>query len=363
LTRLIPVDIQRVAEVMADQAAVSGDPARYLRDLVARAELPPQWRNQVIGSSNGNLAIATREIVRWAAARGVNPADPRFTVLGSVLAPLLDDIGPDVAADVVAVIVSYGLFRHGRPRVDLLARFQVPIPTTQSDVDGSEWEADTVLQRRAGGTPLLDVGSLAEGIRRSAAVCRVEAGADIALGTGFLVGPDTALTAQHVVAAANGQPLRLRLRCTTSSAGTLVALDAERPVAASSPVGELDFALLRLAASATLPEGTVPLRLDDAPPPQVGDPIAILQHPDGAPMRLAVSANSVTRLDLRRHAIRYHTVTAYGSSGGPCFDEAWRAVAVHQAEHATVFGAVREGVLLSTIHARIRHLLSRRDHI
>ena len=53
----------------------------------------------------------------------------------------------------------------------------------------------------------------------------------------------------------------------------------------------------------------------------------------------------------RRPALRDHH--GGGSGGSPCFDEAWQPVTIHRAEQARLFGAVREGVLLSRLHAEL----------
>lgn len=343
-------DLQTLATALADQAATAGDPAEYLRDLVAnRATLPDRWRREVVGRRADNLAIATRNLVRWAETKGRNPADPRYTTLGSLLEPLLEDVGPDVAAGVVALIVARGLYPAPDVLDDLTGRYQVPTLAPAHPAAAEPGAAEALaLQGAAAHTPLLlEVDSLAAGIRRAASVCRIEvgpaAGPEDAIGSGFVVGPDAVLTAAHVVDAACGRPIRLRLRSTSHPGGVLVPARDE----SVRPVPGLDLALLRTAGA--LPPGTPPLPLAGAPVPRPGDPLAILQHPDGGTLRLAVTANGVASVDPARHAIRYATYARHGSSGGPCFDAAWRVVAVHLAERSTVFGTVREGVLLASI--------------
>jgi hypothetical protein len=127
--------------------------------------------------------------VRWAAEKGINEADPRYTTLGSLLEPVLTDVGADVAAPAVAVIVRHDLYRARDVCDDLIARYQVP-DFRPSIPDGLAQAADRAeslaLQSAGRRTPLLlDVDSLATGILRAASVCRVETGDQIAIGTGF----------------------------------------------------------------------------------------------------------------------------------------------------------------------------------
>ncbi len=344
MTPLPAAEVQVIADVIAGQAAVSGDPGEYFRDLIGRADLPPAWRWKILGLRGDDLGISARKLVRWAVVRGLNPADRRYTTLGSLLVPLLDDIGSDIAAEVVAVIVARRLYAAPDVFDDLVARYQAPQPwLSPSIADVAPAAEDVELQSLATGTPrLLDVGSLATGIRRAASVCRVEGGGR--LGTGFLVGPGLVMTAAHV---ALERPTRLRFRCTSAAEGTVVAVRAEPWL----PVAGLDVAVVRLDGPA--PADAAPLDVAEAPMPRPRDSLAILQHPDGGPMRLALTANGVADVDAGRHFIRYATTTQGGSSGAPCFDGAWRVVALHRLERATFFGAVREGVLISSLASKL----------
>lgn len=344
----LPVsEVDTIARVIAEQAENAGDPGDYVRDLLRRADLPPDWRRRVIGRRTDDLELAARALVRWAESKGTNPIDRRYTTLGSLLVPLLRDVGPDVAAPVVAVIVLRGLYPGPDVHADLIVRFQVPVPDTATALPTEVSAEEVTLQRAAATTPrILDVGSLTTGIRRAGSICRVEVG-DTPLGTGFLIAPGLVLTAGHVIAAGDELPVRLRFRCTTAAAGVVSAVRG-KPV---RPVPGLDLAVLRLAGPAAAE--AIPLDLREAPLPRPGDSLAILQHPDGGPMGLAITANGVAQVDTARHRIRYATTTRGGSSGAPCFDEQWRVVALHRAERTTFFGAVREGVLTGALATQL----------
>jgi hypothetical protein len=208
--------------------------------------------------------------------------------------------------------------------------------------------------------PQLDIGAwtfnLVHVQRR---VCRIEI-SGAAVGTGFLVGPEAVLTNWHVVEKAVAQRSLANVLCRFDYAerpdgaredGLRVGLHGDgvlhhRPYAPAEATTtpdtpppaatELDFALLRLNrrigedALGGEPRGFIAL-----PEAEVllatGDPVIIVQHPDGGPMKLAIDTEAA--LDLPpppgRPRIRYATNTAAGSSGSPCLTIDWKLVALH----------------------------------
>ena len=58
-----------------------------------------------------------------------------------------------------------------------------------------------------------------------------------------------------------------------------------------------------------------------------GEPLNIIQHPDGAPKRVALRQNRFTAL-LERF-MHYETDTMPGSSGSPVFNDQWQVVCLH----------------------------------
>jgi hypothetical protein len=188
-------------------------------------------------------------------------------------------------------------------------------------------------------------------------VCRVELEGN-ALGTGFLVGPDSVLTNWHVFEIAKNAGKVGQLGCRfdyvrlpdgTTTPGQLILLDAagsldglpysdgEKAGNPDNPpptMDQLDYALLRLASRAgeqqvegaprgwiTLPQNVLPLPADA--------PILIMQHPEGTPMKLALDTQAVVGLNGNGTRIRYRTNTDPGSSGSPVFTMDWDIVALH----------------------------------
>jgi len=189
-------------------------------------------------------------------------------------------------------------------------------------------------------------------------VCRIEIGG-AAAGTGFLVGPDAVLTNWHVIEAAKNADRLDRVRCrfdyvlkadASRDEGMIVRLHAADPCLDSSPYSpaeagptpddpaptenQLDYALLRLETETgrdTMDGGRRGwIELPDAAPLfDAGTPILIVQHPDGAPMKLAMDTQAIIGANANGTRLRYYTNTESGSSGSPCFTMDWDIVALH----------------------------------
>jgi endonuclease G len=252
------------------------------------------------------------------------------------------------------LILLNGLIRDRGQEEQLRARYQVPgeiplvawgdEPVAPGHESGLQWLDPPAL-------PLQDVGFLTEGIRQAGAICRVEKDDGTALGTAFVVGPDLVLTNAHVARRTTPDRLRLRFRAIGNALGAMVPLARDRPVVVDSSVEELDFALLRFDPAGAGEYSVVTLRVDRDV--TAGEGLSLLQHPNGGPMKLAITANSVIGVFPKRGVARYSVTTAGGSSGAPCFDDRWAVVAVHRCESSRGLRTFREGVLIRAVHERI----------
>ena len=158
-------------------------------------------------------------------------------------------------------------------------------------------------------------------------------------GTGFLIGPNLLITNYHVmedVMRRNIKPKDVRFCFDYKTFNdSLVGKPAEYGMSTTvlddrSPANALDYILIYLDGNpgADLVEGHLPRgwlkpvrhRF------QSGEPLFIIQHPDGGPLKFAFDRVN-TSDDFR---ISYLTNTGDGSSGAPCFNLTWDLVALHQ---------------------------------
>lgn len=170
-----------------------------------------------------------------------------------------------------------------------------------------------------------------------------------AFATGFLVHPRLLLTNWHVfpdvgsVANCGANFLHeqghggIQVGPTFALDGGLFYLSDER----------LDYALVGVAPRAVGGEdlsglGTI-TPTDATAKILVGQPIEIIQYPDGGPKEYAISNNRLVDV-LEEGFLHYETDTLEGSSGSPAFSAAWELVALH---HAGI-PEVRDGRIMTT---------------
>jgi hypothetical protein len=91
-------------ELIGGQAVLAESPHGYFQDLIRQANLPTTFVAETAGRWSANVFGDARWLLDWAAAKDVNPDDPRYTTLGSVLTPLLEQLGLQGLRDVAAVI-------------------------------------------------------------------------------------------------------------------------------------------------------------------------------------------------------------------------------------------------------------------
>jgi hypothetical protein len=203
-------------------------------------------------------------------------------------------------------------------------------------------------------------------------ICRIELPlktGSTSYGTGFLVAPDKILTNYHVMELIDkglASPENVVVRFdykrledgVTLNSGTVYKLAAENwKVAASkysdadkkgSPKDavpspdELDFCLVKLKGSPG--NDKVGRVVEDKAPPRgyialtgdeieikPGDPLLILQHPEGDYLKLGMDTEGSLNFNSNKTRLRYATNTLKGSSGSPCFNINWKLVALHHA--------------------------------
>jgi hypothetical protein len=199
-------------------------------------------------------------------------------------------------------------------------------------------------------------------------VCRVEIPTSTGVGTGFLLGPSVVMTNYHVIASIVATPTQrgtvgIRFDYKTTDDGVTIKEGevyrlAEDWLVDSSPVAELDYALLRIDGTpgtdpiGDAPPGSAPLRQWLTPQAHTfeeGEPLFIMQHPLAAPLKLAPGAvRGIDKVNASPPRVTYTANTEPGSSGSPCFSSDWELIALHHYGDPTG----NEGIPFSAIMAQ-----------
>lgn len=191
------------------------------------------------------------------------------------------------------------------------------------------------LERIIGEDDLLSTSFLERGALVARSVCCVRIDAK-RIGTGFLVGPRLMLTNAHVLrdrqeAARSSAEFEYEDSIDGNGVGASVVFKlAPEDLFLTSPEEELDYALVAIkpkSGKRNLEEFD-PIRLNPVIGKVLrGEALNIIQHPSGAPKRVALRQNRFTAL-LERY-MHYETDTMPGSSGAPVFNDQWDVVCLH----------------------------------
>lgn len=225
--------------------------------------------------------------------------------------------------------------------------------------------SDSSLEKIISGTnSLLDIAEWRSRLSEiEFQVCRLEISGQ-PVGTGFLIGADLLMTCYHVVESLlHGEDsprdllarfdFKISRRQIVANPGRTFPLDSDwlydfspynpaevqDPAHALPSTEELDYAILRLGnhpgnqpvseqAMEDRPRGWIHLTDRDYPflP---GSPLFIVQHPEGAPLKLAMDTEAILGFNANQTRVRYRTNTEKGASGSPCFNNQWQLVALH----------------------------------
>jgi len=193
-----------------------------------------------------------------------------------------------------------------------------------------------ISQERVIGTrDLLDINFLELAIAIARAVGRMQN--DNEFGTGFLVGPRLLMTNNHVIEDAQSAANWLfELDYQQNATGDMLPVQTYRvdPTYFFYTSKSLDFTI---AGVAPLSDRQVPLSsypwvklIDAGGKIETGDPINIIQHPNGGLKQIAFRENQVITVSTAQpDFLDYSTDTEPGSSGSPCFNDQWELVALH----------------------------------
>jgi endonuclease G len=241
-------------------------------------------------------------------------------------------VTPDNHDAIAEVLADPANAWRGESRTRKLAHVRLrgsPLPADVGDA-----ALDVALERVLDTDDLVHTDWLRRGDAAADTVAKVHTPAGD--GTGFLVSDHLLLTNHHVLpdpAAATASEAWFRYVTDDGRPDPLVLLDFDPARCfVTSPVGELDFTLVAVAA---LPDGSAPGQTFGHVPlvgavgkMMIGQPVNIIQHPGGRPRRVAFRNNLLVSLE---DAVRfvYKTDTEPGASGAPVFNDQWQLVALH----------------------------------
>lgn len=197
------------------------------------------------------------------------------------------------------------------------------------------------LERILGTSDLLEINFLDIGRRAGRAVGRIQVrdlgGRVRGFGTGFVVSPNLLLTNNHVLASADSARRSLidfeyeDDENYNPRTPVVFGLDPDRFFLTNAA---LDYTVVAVRPASV--EGHVPLSSFGYLPLSahqgkilVSEYVAVIQHPGGAPKKIALRNNKL--VDLFDDFIHYTTDTDRGASGSPVFNDQWQVVALHHA--------------------------------
>jgi V8-like Glu-specific endopeptidase len=238
-----------------------------------------------------------------------------------------------------------------------ITRGQLPV-SAPAPAKKARIPQEVSLEKVLGINNLKQISWIKRGIQVSESVCRVLT--PDGRGTGFLVFSGMLMTNHHVipnprVASKSMVEFNYQYSFANDPLPTCrYELDVEQ--FHSSP--ELDYTIVGVLSDPDKP----PLRewgfarLNPNADPVPGEHVIIIQHPNGGPKQITLTANQV--VSLWEHRLHYTTDTMPGSSGAPVFNDSWEVIAIHHSGGDLQVNAkgekrfINEGILVSAIRSK-----------
>lgn len=310
--QLNPQDFRELVDLVQALSAFSTERDRIR--LVSEALAGSPRADRILGNLDlsGGKRGAAVEVVKTLADFGQVVYGKE--ALGIFLSSLQDHVGVEQGEFLDRLFATYPL------NTAAVAR-NLPI----DDWKGRD-SVDGVREKIFGENTLRDIRILELALEAAPAVVRIVLDRAPWGGSGFMIAPDLAMTAQHVIGS----------RDYLAGAQFLFGYQLDRAGHAREPVGAsakpdgvfftdpaLDFTIVELQG---VPDFGAPLKLVSTPI-QEEDRVAIIQHPAGNLKKISMQNNFVEYAD--RRVVQYTTSTMAGSSGAPVFNDAFEVVAIH----------------------------------
>jgi hypothetical protein len=331
--------------------------------LVVRLEPESDVVNVTLGASRARPSVPTtvRRDLEEALLAAFATADELRALLRHRLDISVDAIAPasETFRMMVAQTVAYADERGFLPELVAAAREVYPRDERLLRVSGDLGVSTIIpsdlgaIQRLAGASRSIDLPNYTIGLADiENQVCLVDV-ATQAFATGFLVGVDLVLTAEFALtpvfnAGLPPEEVRLRFDYKATADGKVLTPGTEfrvSEIVAHRPYGERanrpGYALLRVdGAPGGQPVGGPRteshgdlrrwINIPVTPPSlEIGDPLAIVQHPQGEPLQMSFGANAVAGFSTDGARMYHMLATLPGSAGSPCFNLQLEPVAFH----------------------------------
>ena len=226
---------------------------------------------------------------------------------------------------------------------------------------GNQTTYRTFLEGIVKGSELAPTAFLRKGARMAQAVGRIliknKYGQTVGYGTGFLISPNMVMTNHHVltdIESADMSVIEFDYEAENMYAPirkTTIGFDAFKFFYNNEG---LDFAIVALEdvdneGKPLAPRPWIPLVRESGKALQ-GEPVNIVQHPDGRPQEVSVRENKI--VDVIDEYVHYEADTQGGSSGSPVLSDQWILAALH---HAGIFKVDDAGAIVRNAQGEIQY--------
>lgn len=210
------------------------------------------------------------------------------------------------------------------------------------------------LEKIWGINNLKQIAWMETGLKATRSVCRIliKISNGIKFGTGFLINSNLLITNHHVISDPD-EAIRAQIEFDYQLDFHRELKTTRYRLAPSSIFitdPKLDYTIVSVDILSNKTDIKIwgCLQVNECADPIPGEYVNIIQHPNGGPKQIVLTANEVTSIE--NGFIGYTTDTMPGSSGSPVFNDMWQVVAIHHAggdSHQRPFA--NEGVLMSAI--------------
>ncbi len=238
-------------------------------------------------------------------------------------------------------------------------RIKTPLPLSRPPID-FEIPDESNLEKIIGVNNLKDISWLEKGLNIAKSVCRVVT--PTGLGSGFMIKNGFLITNNHVIEDPEiAKKTHVEFNYQEDLHGKLLPSYKYKLDHSSFKTNQkLDYSIVKVVDDPAMkPLATWQfLEFETDKNPGINEHVTIIQHPDGGPKQIALTANQIA--NIYEYCLQYTTDTLPGSSGSPVLNDDWKVIAIHHAGGNLKINKLgqrrflNEGILISTILDEIK---------